>query len=373
MTARIEAAFTIDMPVPYRLSDLIKLIENRMDSLAERENISSYKRLKARIEAVSFDPRYAFMFSQRTIKDTMTDVFGRLFRVPADGKPITIMEIADFPTEVVDALVAVLCRLTFDFNVWSNGALLVVCEEAHRYIPASKALGFGPTRKAISRIAKEGRKYNLSICLVSQRPFEIDPTILSQCNTIFAMRMSNDADQAIIRAAVVESAAGMLTSLPSIGERKRLHSAMLSLCRCARDSRLSPLTPRLTARRLSALKTAAIAPRTGNCLRSSCRCGEPPRHALAVSRASKMSRSRSQRTQSLPWNHPNRPLKQLIKWSRRTKTRMPCLPRSRRLRHVPPARSTGKRCARKRERLLTDWPHLIDARARLPNSRVNYE
>jgi hypothetical protein len=222
--ARMEAAFTIDTPVPYRLSDLLKLIENRMGSLAERENIASYKRLKARIEAVSFDPRYAFMFSQRTVEDTMVDVIGRLFRVPADGKPITIMEIAGFPTEVVDALVSVLCRLAFDFNVWSNGALplLVVCEEAHRYIPASKALGFGPTRKAISRIAKEGRKYRLSICLVSQRPSEIDPTILSQCNSIFAMRMANDADQAIIRAAVVESAAGMLTSLPSIGEREAI-------------------------------------------------------------------------------------------------------------------------------------------------------
>ena len=222
--ARMEAAFTIDTPVPYRLSDLLKLIENRMGSLAERENIASYKRLRARIEAVSFDPRYAFMFSQRTVEDTMIDVIGRLFRVPADGKPITIMEIAGFPTEVVDALVSVLCRLAFDFNVWSNGALplLVVCEEAHRYIPASKALGFGPTRKAISRIAKEGRKYRLSICLVSQRPSEIDPTILSQCNSIFAMRMANDADQAIIRAAVVESAAGMLTSLPSIGEREAI-------------------------------------------------------------------------------------------------------------------------------------------------------
>jgi DNA helicase HerA-like ATPase len=222
--ARMEAAFTIDTPVPYRLSDLLKLIENRMGSLAERENVAAYKRLKARIEAVSFDPRYSFMFSQRTIEDTMSDVIGRLFRVPADGKPITIMEIAGFPTEVVDALVSVLCRLAFDFNVWSNGALplLVVAEEAHRYIPASKALGFGPTRKAISRIAKEGRKYRLSICLVSQRPSEIDPTILSQCHTVFAMRLSSDADQAIIRAGVVESAAGMLASLPSIGEREAI-------------------------------------------------------------------------------------------------------------------------------------------------------
>ena len=81
--------------------------------------------------------------------------------------------------------------------------LLFVCEEAHRYAPADVTLGFGPTRRALSRIAKEGRKYGVYLGLVSQRPSEIDPTIISQCSTLFVMRLSNDRDQAFIRSAVV--------------------------------------------------------------------------------------------------------------------------------------------------------------------------
>jgi DNA helicase HerA-like ATPase len=97
-----------------------------------------------------------------------------------------------------------------------------VAEEAHRYVPADKRLGFGPTRRAISRIAKEGRKYGVFLGVVTQRPAELDPTILSQCSTIFAMRMANEADHAIIRSAVSDAASSTLESLPSMGNREAL-------------------------------------------------------------------------------------------------------------------------------------------------------
>jgi DNA helicase HerA-like ATPase len=104
--------------------------------------------------------------------------------------------------------------------MWSERELalpvLLVCEEAHRYIPRDPDAGFGPTRKAISRIAKEGRKYGVSLCLVTQRPSELSQTILSQCNTLFALRMSNDQDQEFVRRALPESAAGMLNALPAL-------------------------------------------------------------------------------------------------------------------------------------------------------------
>ena len=89
---------------------------------------------------------------------------------------MTIMQLAGFPSEVVDAVVSVLGRMAFDFGLWSDGALpiLFVCEEAHRYASADKNVGFGPTRRAISRIAKEGRKYGVFLGLVSQRPAELD-------------------------------------------------------------------------------------------------------------------------------------------------------------------------------------------------------
>jgi DNA helicase HerA-like ATPase len=98
--------------------------------------------------------------------------------------------------------------------------LLVICEEAHRYAPADRSVGFGPTRKAVSRIAKEGRKYGVFLGLVTQRPAELDATIISQCSTLFAMRMANDRDQAIVKSAVSDAAASLLGFVPSLGLRE---------------------------------------------------------------------------------------------------------------------------------------------------------
>jgi hypothetical protein len=152
----------------------------------------------------------------------MVEVLGQLFRLPAEGKPMTIMQLAGFPAEVVDSVVSVLCRMAFDFGLWSDGAVpvLFVCEEAHRYAPADRTIGFGPTRKAVSRIAKEGRKYGVYLALITQRPAELDATIISQCSTLFAMRMANDRDQAIVRAAVSDAAASLLAFVPSLGTRE---------------------------------------------------------------------------------------------------------------------------------------------------------
>ena len=88
--------------------------------------------------------------------------------------------------------------------------------------PPTASIGFGPTRKAISRIAKEGRKYGVFLGLVTQRPAELDSTIISQCSTLFAMRMANERDQAIVRSAVSDAAANLLAFVPSLGTREVL-------------------------------------------------------------------------------------------------------------------------------------------------------
>jgi hypothetical protein len=215
--------YTADTPVPYRLSDLVNLIDERMGKLENRSSATRFSRLVARIETVRKDPRYAFMFDNANVGgDTMGEVLGQLFRLPADGRPMTVMQLAGFPAEVVDSVVSVLGRMAFDFGLWSDGAvpLLFVCEEAHRYAPGDKSIGFGPTRKAISRIAKEGRKYGVFLAVITQRPAELDATIISQCNTIFAMRMANERDQNIIRSAVSDAAAGLLAFVPSLGTRE---------------------------------------------------------------------------------------------------------------------------------------------------------
>jgi len=215
-----SVGYSVDTPVPYRLADLIGLLDERMGKLENRSSRMIYHRLITRIESVCNDPRYSFMFENANVGgDTMAEVLGQLFRLPADGKPITVMQLAGFPSEVVDAVVSVICRMAFDLGLWSEGAapLLLVCEEAHRYTSADRSVGFGPTRRSISRIAKEGRKHGVFLGLVSQRPAELEATIISQCSTLFAMRMTNDRDQAILRSAVSDAAANLLDFLPSLG------------------------------------------------------------------------------------------------------------------------------------------------------------
>jgi uncharacterized protein len=226
LVKRVESRATLQnasTPVPYRLADLIALIEERRGKLENRSLVFNYTRLLGRIETVRSDPRYGFMFDPSfTSGDTMADVLGQLFRPPLGGKPMTIMQLAGFPAEVVDCVVSVVCRMGFELGLWSDGSLptLFLCEEAHRYAPADRTVGFGPTRKALSRIAKEGRKYGIFLGLVTQRPAELDATIVSQCSTIFAMRMANDRDQAILRAAASDAAAGLLRFIPSLATRE---------------------------------------------------------------------------------------------------------------------------------------------------------
>ncbi|MGB5841588.1 MAG: ATP-binding protein [Brucella anthropi] len=213
-----------DTPIAYRLLDLIALIDERMgllDSKAERPYLRS---LKARLESISADPRFRFMFAVTGGSETMRQAIGRIFRIPLNGKPICTFQLAGLPSEVVNAVASVLCRLAFDIALSSEGSLqtLVICEEAHRYIPTDRDAGFWPTRQAISRIAKEGRKYGSYLGVISQRPGELDPTILSQCNSIFAMRLGNERDQEIIKGAIRGGAQSMAGFLSSIANREAI-------------------------------------------------------------------------------------------------------------------------------------------------------
>jgi DNA helicase HerA-like ATPase len=217
-------ALTADTPVPYRMADLIKQIDERMGMLESKNDRPVLKSLKTRIESALADPSYRFMFSSRLIEDTIHETIGNIFRVPHGGRPVTCFEMAGMPSEIVNSVCSVLARLAFDLALWSEGRLrlLLLCEEAHRYMPADFRLGFAPTRHALSRIAKEGRKYGCYLGVVTQRPGELDPTILSQCSTFFAMRLANEHDQAIIRSAIADSSASTLSFLSSMGQREAI-------------------------------------------------------------------------------------------------------------------------------------------------------
>ncbi len=209
---------TADAPIPYQMSDLIQLIDEAMGRLDNPEKNTPYMRVKYQLESVRRDARFSFMFGSNAIRDNLKTIVSRIFRIPVAGKPITIIDLSAVPSEILNVVVSVLCRLTFDFALWSNCMvpITLVCEEAHRYAPQDTSRGFEPAKRALSRIAKEGRKYGVSLCVVSQRPSELAAEIISQCNTIFALRLSNQNDQEFVRAILSDSARGLLEFLPSL-------------------------------------------------------------------------------------------------------------------------------------------------------------
>ncbi len=214
-----DSFITVDTPIPYTMAEITRLIDEQLSKLEKSVPPGPYKWLKGRIETLRSDSRYSFMFGGMAVRDTMAEILGRLFRIPVADKPITIVDLSGLPSEVLNVVVSVLSRMSFDFALWSKGTvpILLVCEEAHRYAPADSALGFEPTKDALARIAKEGRKYGVSLAIITQRPSEIAPTILSQCNTVIAFRMTSVKDQDIIRGIVTDSAFGLLDFLPSLG------------------------------------------------------------------------------------------------------------------------------------------------------------
>lgn len=225
---RAAASITVDTPVPFRISDLLRFIDGAMGKLDKADTSAPYLRLRARLESLRNDRRLSFMFSEMVTKDTLAQFVGRMLRLPANGKPLSIVDLSGLPSEITDVVVSLACRVLFDFVLWSEPGqvppLLLVCEEAHRYIPADEKAGFAAAARAITRIAKEGRKYGISLGLISQRPTELSATALSQCGTIFALRMASDLDQRFVATALPDAAKGMLAALPALGNQEAIIS-----------------------------------------------------------------------------------------------------------------------------------------------------
>jgi hypothetical protein len=215
---------TVDSPIPYLLSDLLNLIQLDMGKLDRAGDTAPYLRLKTKIDEIKADPRYSFMFSGMLVADTMASFLSRIFRLPSDGKPISIIDVSGVPNEITSVVVAVLSRMVFDFAIWSRNEpqrpILLVCEEAHRYVPNERNADTSSVGKILSRIAKEGRKYGVSLGLITQRPSDLAEGVLSQCGTIISMRLNNDRDQAYVRAAMPEGARGFLDSIPALRNRE---------------------------------------------------------------------------------------------------------------------------------------------------------
>jgi len=215
---------TVDSPVPYLLSDLATILANEMGKLDKSTNTLPYIRLRARLDEIRADPRFSFMFSGMLVADTMQGFLSKVFRLPAGGRPISIIDTSAMPSEITHVVVSVLARLIFDFAIWARDEerkpILLVCEEAHRYIPATDRGQGQSVRRILERIAKEGRKYGVSLGLITQRPSDLAEGVLSQCGTIIAMRLNNDRDQNFVKAAMPEGSRGFLDAIPALRNRE---------------------------------------------------------------------------------------------------------------------------------------------------------
>ena len=217
---------TVDSPIPYLLTDLSQIIQTEMGKLDKAGTSAPYMRLKTKIDEMRSDPRYTFMFSGMLVGDTMAEFIAKLFRLPGGGKPISIIDVSGVPSDIVSVVVAMLSRMVFDYAIWSRGEephpVLLVCEEAHRYVPNDTMRTGQAVRGVLERIAKEGRKYGVSLGLITQRPSDLAEGVLSQCGTIISMRLNNDRDQAFVKSAMPEGARGFLDSIPALRNREAI-------------------------------------------------------------------------------------------------------------------------------------------------------
>lgn len=170
------------------------------------------------------DPQFSFLFNPGElcpdIKGTVIkDLDALLKEWLGSNFPVSILDLSGIPPGVLNDLIGALLRILYDALFWARNLpeggrlrpLLLVLEEAHAYLGKNHT---GAASSAVRRIAKEGRKYGVGVMVVSQRPSEIDPTILSQCGTIFAMRLANDIDRGQVTGAASDNLKGLFDMLP---------------------------------------------------------------------------------------------------------------------------------------------------------------
>ncbi|MFM5949351.1 MAG: ATP-binding protein [Novosphingobium sp.] len=218
------AKITADNPVPYQLADLTGAIDEEAGRLEKQADASRFTQLRLAIERRFADPRFDFIFNQDFFTHSLEGFLGDLLRIPGNGKPVSIIDLAGVPTEVVNLIVATLSRLVMDYAIRTPRAdrapMLLVCEEAHRYLPQQPSAATAAVQRQLERIAREGRKYGVCLGIVSQRPSELSSTALSQCGTVLALRLNNVEDQAQLKAGLSEGSRSLVDVIASLRNRE---------------------------------------------------------------------------------------------------------------------------------------------------------
>ena len=192
-----------------------------------------FNRFVSRLETRLSDKRLRFLLSPlkghgNPYKTDDFDSIMKQFLGYLNKSNVTIVDLSGIPFEVLSITVSLISRLVFDFcfhysklrhqtGMLNDVPVMIVCEEAHNYVPQSDIAAYRASRKSIERIAKEGRKYGLSLMVVSQRPSEVSETIFAQCNNFLALRLTNSADQNYVRRLFPDNSNAITEALPNLG------------------------------------------------------------------------------------------------------------------------------------------------------------
>jgi len=223
--------FTVDSPIPYKLNELVKELNN--DNI--RKGIGSkgkpvkgdwegkLTRFIARLEAKIEDRRYGFLFQppEDSLKyEWLAELLGKLLGIAKDSKGIKIIDFSEVPSDVLPVITGTFARLLYNLQFWqrqeTRTPFTFLCDEAHLYLPVQDDAN-SVQKQALynfERIAKEGRKYGVSLMVVSQRPSDVSKTILSQCNNFIVLRLTNDRDKNVVTNLISDSLKGLTDTLP---------------------------------------------------------------------------------------------------------------------------------------------------------------
>lgn len=232
------ASYDSDTPDPFSLREFVAHIKEqsmraksgKWEEMAPSD-LKSHLSVLDKLSVLRTDPRLAFMMEDYKAGDPdLPDILKQFVGQVDESSEvdIRIIDISGLPNEVAGPLTAAMARLLFQYKIWQSreererDPVLLVCEEAHRYVPDAGLAEYQSAQKAIRRIAKEGRKYGIGLMLVSQRPADVERTVLSQCSSWFVMRLTNSTDQEHVNKFLPDSLAGLAHLLPSLSRQEAI-------------------------------------------------------------------------------------------------------------------------------------------------------
>lgn len=226
---------TVDTPVYFSLEELLSTVRAKNTERVKGERgdkqgdmFGAFDRFLVRIESRMNDVRYDFLLKPkaRTNSASLSAMLRDFVGLGTQKAAVTVIDLSSVPFDVRPTVAAQIGRLAFEFNYWNpkyrEFPLLLMCEEAHAYIPRAAESQFAGARKSMERIAKEGRKYGVGLAVVSQRPHEVSETVLAQCGTFICLRITNPDDQAYVRSLVPESEGDLVSVLAGLGRGEAL-------------------------------------------------------------------------------------------------------------------------------------------------------